>query len=188
MTNGINPGESFLKRPARMSDKEYRAAKIRVAKSGLLSFRTVRNHTICCLTEACEKLVDPKILWGEVRGEPASAANLSRASHPSLRRFLKGESRGEVAASGANLLAGMDESWGEPMGEPQIVEKSRPASDCGADKDSRGEDIRLIARAGANLNQIARWANTYTREIRAVQVIVRLDAVLRELKERGPCI
>ena len=49
------------------------------------------------------------------------------------------------------------------------------------------EAIRLIARAGANLNQIARWANTYTREIGSVQVIMRLDAVLRELKERGPC-
>lgn len=49
------------------------------------------------------------------------------------------------------------------------------------------EAIRLIARAGANLNQIARWANTYTREIGAVHVIMRLDAVLRELKERGPC-
>jgi len=49
------------------------------------------------------------------------------------------------------------------------------------------EAIRLIARAGANLNQIARWANTYTREIGAVHVIIRLDAVLRELKERGPC-
>lgn len=49
------------------------------------------------------------------------------------------------------------------------------------------EAIRLIARAGANLNQIARWAKTYTREIGAVQVIMRLDAVLRELKVRGPC-
>ncbi|HMM40118.1 MAG TPA: plasmid mobilization relaxosome protein MobC [Desulfovibrio sp.] len=50
------------------------------------------------------------------------------------------------------------------------------------------ESLRLIARAGANLNQVARWVNTYKSEAEAIKVIVYLDAVLRELKRRGPCI
>ncbi|WP_415519870.1 MAG: plasmid mobilization relaxosome protein MobC [Desulfovibrio aminophilus] len=57
-------------------------------------------------------------------------------------------------------------------------------------RDTRGEQeaLRLIARAGANLNQIARWANTYKGEAEALKVILMLNAVLRELKRRGPCI
>lgn len=57
-------------------------------------------------------------------------------------------------------------------------------------REMRGEReaLRLIARAGANLNQVARWVNTYKGEAEAIKVIVYLDAVLRELKGRGPCI
>ena len=51
------------------------------------------------------------------------------------------------------------------------------------------ERIRQLARIGANMNQIARWANTYKKRAEAVEVITRLILLDRELheEENEPC-
>ena len=51
------------------------------------------------------------------------------------------------------------------------------------------ERIRQLARIGANMNQIARWANTYKKRAEAVEVITRLIVLERELhtEENEPC-
>ena len=43
------------------------------------------------------------------------------------------------------------------------------------------ERTRELARIGANLNQIARWANTYKGDAEAVQVLAHLVAIERDL-------
>ena len=43
------------------------------------------------------------------------------------------------------------------------------------------ERTREVARIGANLNQIARWANTFKANAEAVEVIVHLVAIERAL-------
>ena len=43
------------------------------------------------------------------------------------------------------------------------------------------ERSRQLARIGSNLNQIARWENTYKRKAAAVQVIGHLSTIEREL-------
>ena len=51
------------------------------------------------------------------------------------------------------------------------------------------ERIRQLARIGANMNQIARWANTYKKRAEAEEVITRLILLERELheEENEPC-
>ena len=51
------------------------------------------------------------------------------------------------------------------------------------------ERIRQLARIGSNMNQIARWANTYKKLAEAVEVITRLILLDRELheEENEPC-
>jgi hypothetical protein len=43
------------------------------------------------------------------------------------------------------------------------------------------ERLRQLARIGVNLNQIARWANTHKRAVEAVEVLVALASVEREI-------
>lgn len=45
------------------------------------------------------------------------------------------------------------------------------------------ERTRQVARIGSNLNQIARWANTYKGAAEAAQVIAHLLAIEREIGE-----
>ena len=51
------------------------------------------------------------------------------------------------------------------------------------------ERIRQLARIGSNMNQIARWANTYKKRAEAVEVITRLIVLERKLHEdeNEPC-
>ena len=51
------------------------------------------------------------------------------------------------------------------------------------------EHLRLLARAGNNLNQLARWANTYKSDIEAVRLLVALESLHRVLVagEGGQC-
>ena len=51
------------------------------------------------------------------------------------------------------------------------------------------ERIRQLARIGSNMNQIARWANTYKKRAEAMEVITRLILLERELheEENEPC-
>lgn len=43
------------------------------------------------------------------------------------------------------------------------------------------ERVRQLARIGANLNQIAKWANTYKRAVEAVEVLTALASLEREI-------
>jgi uncharacterized protein (DUF1778 family) len=48
------------------------------------------------------------------------------------------------------------------------------------------ERVRQLARIGVNLNQLARWANTYKGRAEALDVLIALACFERELKEE-PC-
>ena len=50
-----------------------------------------------------------------------------------------------------------------------------------AHADLERERTRDLARIGSNLNQIARWANTYRENAEAVEVIAHLAAIERAL-------
>lgn len=43
------------------------------------------------------------------------------------------------------------------------------------------EHLRLLARAANNLNQLARWANTYKSDIETVRIVVALESLRRVL-------
>ena len=48
------------------------------------------------------------------------------------------------------------------------------------------ERTRELARIGANLNQIARWANTYASTAEAVEVVAHLVIIERALAALAP--
>ena len=48
------------------------------------------------------------------------------------------------------------------------------------------ERTRQVARIGNNLNQIARWANTFASEAEAVEVVAHLVAIERTLAALAP--
>ena len=43
--------------------------------------------------------------------------------------------------------------------------------------------LRELARIGVNINQIARWANTYKRAVEAVEVLTALAAIERRIAD-----
>lgn len=43
------------------------------------------------------------------------------------------------------------------------------------------EGLRQLARIGVNLNQLAKWANTYKRAVEAVEVLTALASLEREM-------
>ncbi|MDR1685806.1 MAG: plasmid mobilization relaxosome protein MobC [Desulfovibrio sp.] len=43
------------------------------------------------------------------------------------------------------------------------------------------ERLQQLARIGANLNQIAKWANTYTRVVEAVEILTALAGLERAI-------
>lgn len=45
------------------------------------------------------------------------------------------------------------------------------------------EQLLALARIGNNLNQLARWVNTHKNGLETIQVVLRLDAILRELRK-----
>lgn len=49
-------------------------------------------------------------------------------------------------------------------------------------RDVANERNRELARIGNNLNQLARWANTYKRQAEALQVLAQLSVIEREVK------
>ena len=50
------------------------------------------------------------------------------------------------------------------------------------------ERTRELARTGANLNQIARWANTFKANAEAVEIVVHLVAIERALAALAPVV
>lgn len=51
------------------------------------------------------------------------------------------------------------------------------------------EHLRLLARVGNNLNQLARWANTYKSDMEAVRLLVALESLRSAVMagEGGQC-
>ncbi len=47
------------------------------------------------------------------------------------------------------------------------------------------ERIRELARIGANINQLARWANTYKQHMEAVQILTALARLEHAIKSDG---
>ena len=47
--------------------------------------------------------------------------------------------------------------------------------------------LRELARIGANINQLARWANTYKRAAEAVKVLAALAAIERRIAGFASC-
>lgn len=47
--------------------------------------------------------------------------------------------------------------------------------------------LRELARIGANINQLARWANTYKRAAEAVEVLAALTDIERRIAEFAAC-
>ncbi len=47
--------------------------------------------------------------------------------------------------------------------------------------------LRELARIGANINQLARWANTYKRAAEAVEVLAALAGIERRIAEFASC-
>ena len=47
--------------------------------------------------------------------------------------------------------------------------------------------LRELARIGANLNQLARWANTYKRAAEAVEVLTALASIERRIAGFASC-
>ncbi len=43
------------------------------------------------------------------------------------------------------------------------------------------ERLRQLARIGVNLNQLAKWANTYKRTVEAIEVLTALASLEREI-------
>ena len=50
------------------------------------------------------------------------------------------------------------------------------------------ERTRELARIGANLNQIARWANTFKAHAEAVEIVAHLVAIERALAALAPVV
>ena len=48
------------------------------------------------------------------------------------------------------------------------------------------ERTRELARIGANLNQIARWANTFKANVEALELVAHLVAIERSLAALAP--
>ena len=55
-----------------------------------------------------------------------------------------------------------------------------------ADRGLISEQIRQISRIGNNLNQIAKWANTYKSTAEAIEVIECLRAIEKEIAQLTP--
>lgn len=43
--------------------------------------------------------------------------------------------------------------------------------------------VRQVSRIGSNMNQVARWVNTYKSSADTVQVVAWLSALMREIKK-----
>ena len=75
------------------------------------------------------------------------------------------------------------EAAGVPLSEllRQAVDHTRTWT--AKDRRLEQERIRQFARIGNNLNQLARWANTYKEPVDAVEVIAALIAIERLLQK-----
>ena len=78
--------------------------------------------------------------------------------------------RAKASAAGVSL--------GELIRQAMARTRTWTATARGIERDR----TRELARIGGNLNQIARWANTYKSTAEAVEVLAQLTAIEREMK------
>ena len=90
-------------------------------------------------------------------------------------------SRAELAEWRAKAAAA-----GTPLSELVRQAMRRTRAWTAAATEAERERTRQIARIGNNLNQIARWANTYKQSAEAFEVLAGLLAVERALADVAP--
>ena len=88
----------------------------------------------------------------------------------------------EIAAWRAKAAA-----VGVPLSDLLRQAMARTRTWTAAAADVERERTRQIARIGNNLNQIARWANTYASGFEAVEVIAHLVDIARGDAHGCPC-
>ena len=103
---------------------------------------------------------------------------------------LKAHSEGlKVSQLARTLLNNYSNSRGFDLRSASSKMRSAQSRSCKlGDEQSQRELIRQVARIGNNLNQIARWANTYKGTAEANQVIsslLRIESALLELGSRA---
>ena len=70
---------------------------------------------------------------------------------------------------------------GVPLSELLRRAMARTRTWTAAAAEVERERTRELARIGSNLNQIARWANTYKENAEAVEIVAHLVAIERDL-------
>ena len=95
------------------------------------------------------------------------------------RRIVKAS----VRASAAEFAAwkAKAKSAGVPLSDLLRQAMARTRTWTAAAAEVERERTRQLARIGNNLNQIARWANTHADKADAVELIVHLVAIEREI-------
>ena len=125
-----------------------------------------------------------------------------------LRRLFAGGARAPSDPCNGNVLMGDRRTV--TCGRPRIAGRARRLADQGRGRwrvavgccsgrpwrvRGRGpprhaeverERTRELARIGANLNQIARWANTFKANAEAVEIVAHLVAIERALAALAP--
>ena len=94
----------------------------------------------------------------------------------------------KVSQLARTLLNDYSISHGSRTRSASLVRGAQSRSSKVGDLRSRREFNLQVARIGNNLNQIARWANTYKGAAEATQVIAslaRIESALLELEGRG---
>ena len=99
------------------------------------------------------------------------AGQRTAAAHARLTPAELAAWRGKAAAAGLTLSELLRRAMG------------RTRTWTAEDRAAQRERTRQIARIGSNLNQIARWANTWKAGAEAVEVVAHLAAIEREIAE-----
>ena len=101
---------------------------------------------------------------------------------------LKAHSEGlKTSQLARDLLNNYSNGHGDKRRSASLVRFAQSQSCKVGNLQSRRELVRQVARIGNNLNQIARWANTYKGAAEATQVITslaRIESALLELSNK----
>ena len=94
----------------------------------------------------------------------------------------------KVSQLARDLLNNYSSSCGSDLRSASSKARRMRSASLVRSAQSRQDLIRQVARIGNNLNQIARWANTYKSSAEASQVIAsltRIESSLLELESRA---
>ena len=126
-------------------------------------------------------------------GCPPSGGVRGRGSHPFLpwRRVLMADRRTVTAAarvSPAELADWRAKAAAAGLSLSALLRQAmaRTRTWTAPATEVERERTRELARIGANLNQIARWANTFKANAEAVEIVAHLVAIDRALAALAP--